>query len=99
MPSGPRFELFKSLGINYYGFHVRKNKIYDYISAGVCSVLIGTTIYLGVNFVYSWRQSMTMLRYHHAKLELERKNYIEQISIARQNNLLPPRSVPLETKK
>ncbi|BAM39147.1 hypothetical protein TOT_010000608 [Theileria orientalis strain Shintoku] len=48
MPSGPRFELFKSLGINYYGFHVRKNKIYDYLSVGVCSVLIGTTIYLGL---------------------------------------------------
>lgn len=49
MGSGPRFELFKALGINYYGFHVKKNKIYDYLSFGVCSVLIGTTIYLGTS--------------------------------------------------
>ncbi|KAF5153420.1 putative integral membrane protein [Theileria parva strain Muguga] len=92
MGSGPRFELFKALGINYYGFHVKKNKIYDYLSFGVCSVLIGTTIYLGVTFVYNWRQSMILLRYHHAKLEVERAKYIEQIKIARENGLLPPRT-------
>ncbi|GFE54187.1 hypothetical protein BaOVIS_015910 [Babesia ovis] len=91
MKGGARFEIFRALGINYYGFHVRKNKIYDYISVVVCTSLIGTSIYLGVSFVYNWRQSMQLLRYHHARLEVEREGYIKLIKEAREKNLLPPR--------
>lgn len=91
MKGGARFEVFRALGLNYYGFHVRKNKIYDRISFVVCCTLIGTSVYLGISCVYTWRQSMNLLRYHHARLEVERGEYIRLIKEAREKNLIPPR--------
>lgn len=98
MKGGARFEVFRALGINYYGFHVRKNKVYDYISYVICTTLIGTSVYLGISFVYNWRKSMNLLRYHHARLEVERAEYIRMIKEAREKKLIPPRQ-PVSANK
>lgn len=94
MAVGPRFEVFKSLGLNYYGFHVRKEKVYNVLSLGISTVLIGFTTYMAVTFVLNWRYTITLLRYHNSKLELERESYIKQIREARLKGLLPNRTVP-----
>ncbi|EKX73695.1 hypothetical protein BEWA_037310 [Theileria equi strain WA] len=94
MAAGPRFEVFKALGLNYYGFHVRKEKVYNVFAAGISTFLLGFTAYMAVTFVCNWRSTILFVRYHNAKLELEREGYIKQISEARDKGLLPPRETP-----
>lgn len=68
MKGGARFEVFRALGLNYYGFHVRKNKIYDRISFVVCCTLIGTSVYLGMLGMFDIIALRNLLRIHLAAI-------------------------------
>ncbi|CTQ40819.1 conserved Plasmodium protein, unknown function [Babesia microti strain RI] len=84
----PRFQLFNYFRINYYSFHLKKERFYDYMCIGISSALVGYTAYLAFAFVANWRTTMKLLRYHQDRMECERKRLLNIVRDARNNGII-----------